>query len=98
MPTSCCAAAARLQNALVTCSELHDFDATCCSMRDAVLSVMSNSSCVNLPELLGQDVTSSCDSGGNCCRGMRYSCGIEAASALRFAEATRSQDDIAEDV
>jgi hypothetical protein len=90
MLANCCAAAARLQNALVTFSALHDFDATCCSMRDAVLSVISNSSCVNHPELFGQDVTSSCDSGGICCCGTRYSCGMDAARDSRFAAATFS--------
>lgn len=101
MPTSCCAAAARLQKALVTFSELHSFEAIFCSISEAVLSVISNSSRVNHPDSLGQDVTSNCDSGGSCCCGTRYSCGIDAARASRLAAATFSHlfsDVIAKDL
>jgi len=89
--TNCCAAAARLQNALVTFSELHDLDAICRSICVAVLSVISSSSGVNHPDSLGHPVTSSCESGGNCCCGTRYSGGIEDARASRFAPAIFSQ-------
>jgi hypothetical protein len=75
----------------VTFSALHVFDAIFCSICEAVLSVISNSSVVNHPDCLGHDVTSSCESGGRCCWGTRYSCGIESASAARFALATFSQ-------
>lgn len=53
--------------------------------------MISNSSDENHPDVFGHDVTSSCASGGNCCSGTRYSCGIESASAARFAAATFSQ-------
>src|SRR5690242_10519328 len=48
--TSCWAAAARLQNALVTSSELHALDAIFSSICAAVLSVISNSFGENHPD------------------------------------------------
>lgn len=88
--TNCCAAAARLQNARVTVSELHALEASFSSSCDAVLSVISSSSFENHPELFGHVVTSSCDSCGNCCSGIRYSCGMDSARDARFAAATFS--------
>ena len=57
--TSCCAAAARLQNARVTCSEVHDLDAILFNMLVALLSVISSSLSSNHPDSLGNVVTSS---------------------------------------
>lgn len=69
--TNCWAAAARLQNARVTSSELHDFDAIFSRIVVAVLSVISSSFAENQPDSFGHVVTSSWDSGGSLSFGMR---------------------------
>jgi hypothetical protein len=80
-----------LQNATVTSSALHAFDAIFPSICKAELPVISSSFSVNHPDSLGHVVTLSCDSGGSWSLGMRKWGGIFSASASRFAAAIFSQ-------
>lgn len=90
--TSWCAAAALLQNARVTSSDFRTPVASLERSSSIVELVMANSSSVNHPDVSGQPVTSSCDSGGIKFSGMRHSLGIEACSSLRFFAPISSHD------
>lgn len=90
-PTSWCAAAARLQNARVTVSDLSSPEASLATSCVAVCSVISSSSSENQPDVVGQAVTSSCDCGGRRFAGTRHSCGIEALRSALFLAPMCSQ-------
>lgn len=60
----------------------------------AVLSVMASSSAVNQPDVSGQVVTSSWESGGSRVLGARHSGGMEAARDSRFLAAASSQGSV----
>lgn len=56
-----------------------------------VCSVISSSLLVNQPEVAGQLVTLSCESGGSKLAGTRHSCGMDSLRAARFFAPISSQ-------